>query len=138
MTSIAAPSRKRRATPEADIQRDIVSLVRGVMPGAILHHSANEIRAGGEAARKRQGIQVGMGVHPGFADLILIAQGRVMFIEVKSRTGALSGPQERFRDDVQAQGFAWALVRSADDALAAIEAAGFTTRRKSYRIEAAE
>ena len=29
-------------------------------------------------------------------------------------------------------------ARSAGDALAAIEAAGFSTRRKSYRIEAAE
>ena len=69
-----------------------------------------------------------MGIHAGFADLQVIAEGRVLFLEVKSRTGRLSPEQELFRDDVRALGFSWALVRSVDDALEAVAAAGIPTR----------
>lgn len=121
-----------RRNPEADIQRAVVARLRSVMPGAIVHHSANEIRAGGAAAARRQAIQTGMGVYAGFADLLIIAQGRVMFLEVKSATGRLSQPQRAFRDAVQAQGFAWALVRSQEDAVAAVRKAGFTVRERAH------
>lgn len=120
---------KKRGTPEADIQRAIVSLLRAVLPkGSIVHHAANEIAAGGRAGHVRQAILVGMGVHPGFADLLVLSQGRVLFLEVKSRTGRLRPAQEAFRDEVTRQGFAWALVRSVDDVLAALREHGFGTR----------
>lgn len=67
-------------------------------------------------------------VYPGFADLIVLSEGRVLFLEVKSKTGRLSPAQVAFRDTVQMQGFAWALVRSVDDALVALADHGFTTR----------
>jgi len=119
----------RRKTPEADAQRAIVQALRFVLPrGAIVHHSVNEVTAGDRRAKTRQAILVGMGVHPGFSDLIVLSEGRVLFLEVKSETGRLSPAQETFRDDVQAQGFAWALVRSVDDALAALADHGFVTR----------
>lgn len=120
---------KKRATPEADIQRAIVSLLRVVLPkGSIVHHAANEITSGGRAGHIRQAILVGMGVHPGFADLVVLSQGRVLFLEIKSRTGRLRSSQEEFRDAVLQQGFGWALVRSMDDALAALRNFGFATR----------
>ncbi len=119
----------RRKTPEADAQRAIVRALRFVLPrGAIVHHSANEVTAGDRRGRSRQAILVGMGVHPGFADLVVLSQGRMLFLEVKSKTGRLSPAQEVFRDAIQAQGFAWALVRSVDDALAALADHGFITR----------
>ena len=119
----------RRKTPEADAQRAIVQALRFVLPhGAIVHHSVNEITAGDRRAKARQAILVGMGVHPGFADLIVLSEGRVLFLEVKSKTGRLSPAQKTFRNAVQAQGFAWALVRSVDDALAALADYGFITR----------
>jgi hypothetical protein len=119
----------RRKTPEADAQRTIVQALRVVLPrGAIVHHSVNEVTAGDRRGRMRQAILVGMGVHPGFADLIVLSQGRVLFLEVKSKTGRLSPAQQAFRDAVQAQGFAWAVVRSVDDALAALADHGFITR----------
>lgn len=120
---------KKRGTPEADIQRVIVSLLRVVLPkGSIVHHAANEIASGGRAGQVRQAILVGMGVHPGFADLVVLSQGKVMFLEVKSSTGTLRTAQEAFRDAVTQQGFAWALVRSVDDAVGALRAHGFATR----------
>lgn len=119
----------RRRTPEADAQRAIVQALRVVLPrGSIVHHAANEVPAGDRRGKLRQSILVGMGVHPGFADLIVLSGGRVLFLEVKSPTGRLSPSQVAFREAVQAQGFAWALVRSVDDALGALADHGFTTR----------
>ena len=119
----------RRKTPEADAQRAIVQTLGFVLPrGAIVHHSVNEVTSGDRPGKTRQAILVGMGVHSGFADLIVLSEGRVLFLEVKRKTGSLSPAQVGFRDTVQAQGFAWALVRSVDDALVALADHGFTTR----------
>lgn len=120
---------KRRGTPEADLQRAVVTALRFALPkGAIVHHCPNEVTEAGPRGAKHQAILVGMGIHPGFADLILLCEGRVLFLELKSIKGRLSPAQEAFRDAVTAQGFGWALVRSLDDALGALADHGFTTR----------
>ena len=120
---------KRRGTPEADLQRAVVTALRFALPkSAIIHHSANEVTEGGPRGAKRQAILVGIGVHPGFADLIILCNGRVLFLELKSLRGGLSPAQEAFRDAVLTQGFGWALVRSLDDALGALADHGLTTR----------
>ena len=120
---------KRRGTPEADLQRALVQALHFALPrSAIVHHCANEVTEAGPRGAKRQAILVGMGVHPGFADLVILCDGRVLFLELKSLKGRLSPAQEAFRDAVLAQGFGWALVRSLDDALGALADQGFTTR----------
>ena len=120
---------KRRGTPEADLQRAVVTALRFALPkGTIIHHCANEVTEAGPRGAKRQAILVGMAVHPGFADLIILCDGKVLFLELKSLKGRLSPAQEAFRDAVTAQGFGWTLVRSLDDALGAIADHGFTTR----------
>ena len=120
---------KQRGTPEADLQRAVVIALRFALPkGAIVQHCANEVTEPGPRGAKRQAVLVGMGVHPGFADLLVICDGRVLFLELKSLKGRLSPAQEAFRDAVLAQGFGWALVRSLDDALGALADHGFTTR----------
>ena len=119
----------RRHTPEADLQRAVVQALRVALPRtAIIHHCANEVTEPGPRGAKRQAILVGMGVHAGFADLIVISGGRVLFLEVKSQTGRLRKSQEVFRDTVVTQGFGWALVRSVDDALGALADHEFTSR----------
>ena len=124
----------RRSTPEADTQRAIVQALRVALPrDAIIHHCVNEVTEAGSRGQIRQSILVGMGVHAGFADLIVISGGRVLFLEVKSQTGRLRKSQEVFRDTVCAQGFGWALVRSVDDALGALADNGFTTRVRPVR-----
>ena len=124
----------RRSTPEADAQRAIVQALRFALPrDAIVHHCANEVTEAGSRGQIRQSILVGMGVHAGFADLIVISGGQVLFLEVKSETGRLRKSQEVFRDTVGAQGFGWALVRSVDDALAALADNGFTSRVRPAR-----
>lgn len=120
---------KRRGTPEADLQRSVVIALRFALPkGAIIHHCANEVTEPGPRGARRQAILVGMGVHSGFADLIIICDGRVLLLELKSLKGKLSPAQEAFRDAVLAQGFGWAQVRSLDDALGALADHGFTSR----------
>ena len=124
----------RRSTPEVDAQRAIVQALRVALPrDAIVHHCANEVTEPGSRGQIRQSILVGMGVHAGFADLIVISGGRVLFLEVKSQTGRLRKSQEVFRDTVCAQGFGWALVRSVDDALGALADHGFTSRVRPAR-----
>ena len=124
----------RRGTPEADAQRAIVTALRIALPrNAIVHHCANEVTEAGPRGAKRQAILVGMGVHPGFADLLVISEGRVLFLEVKSAKGRLRPAQDAFRETVLAQGFGWALVRSVDDALAALADNGFTSRVQPAR-----
>ena len=124
----------RRSTPEADAQRAIVQALRFALPrDAIIHHCANEVTEAGSRGQIRQSILVGMGVHPGFADLMVISGGRVLFLEVKSQTGRLRKSQEGFRETVSAQGFGWALVRSVDDALDALADHGFTSRVRPVR-----
>ena len=120
---------KRRGTPEADLQRSVVTALKFALPKtAIIHHCANEVTEAGPRGAKRQAILVGMGVHPGFADLMVLCDSRVLFLELKSLKGRLSPNQEAFRDAVLAQGFGWALVRSVDDALGALADNGFTSR----------
>ena len=124
----------RRSTPEADAQRAILQALRVALPrDAIVHHCANEVTEAGSRGQIRQSILVGMGVHTGFADLIVISGGRVLFLEVKSPSGRLRKSQEVFRDTVCAQGFGWALVRSVDDALGTLADHGFTSRVRPVR-----
>lgn len=124
----------RRGTPEADLQRAVAHALRFALPrGTIIHHSANEVAEPGPRGARRQAILVGMGVHPGFADLMVISGGRVLFLELKSPKGRLRVEQEAFRDAVLAQGFGWALVRSLDDALGALADHGFATRVQPAR-----
>ena len=124
----------RRATPEADLQRTVVQSLRFALPRtAIIHHCANEVTEAGPRGAKRQAILVGMGVHAGFADLMVLCEGRVLFLELKAPKGRLRSDQEVFRDAVLVQGFGWALVRSLDDALGALADHGFTSRVRPTR-----
>ena len=119
----------RRNTPEADLQRAVVQALRFALPRtAIIHYSANEVTEPGPRSARRQAMLVGMGVHAGFADLMLLHDGRVLFLEVKAPKGRLRPDQEVFRDAVLAQGFGWALIRTLDDALGTLADYGFATR----------
>jgi hypothetical protein len=80
----------RRSTPEADAQRAIVQALRVALPrDAIVHHCANEVTEPGPRGARRQAILVGMGVHAGFADLMVICDGRILFLELKAPKGRL-------------------------------------------------
>ena len=92
---------KRRGSPEADLQRSVATALKFALPKtAIIHHCANEVTEPGPRGAKRQAILVGMGVHPGFPDLVVLSGGRVLFFELKSPSGRLGPAQAAFRDAV--------------------------------------
>ena len=135
---MSAPRGGRRRRPEADLQRAIVATLRAALPkGAILHHSAHEFGMGGERGRKRQAVLSGMGVHAGWSDLVVLAEGRVVFIEVKSARGRLTERQTAFGAAVRAQGHGFAVARSVEEALGAVSAHGIRLRIKPTVGEAA-
>ena len=59
--------------------------------------------------------QQSMGSHRGLADLTAVKNGRVVFIEIKTKKGKLSKHQEKFRDDINAQGGEYVVIRSLDE-----------------------
>lgn len=112
---------------EADIQHQVRSYLAALGIDAI--HVPNGTHLAGDArARAMQSNALKKaGVLPGMADLILFDRRvrRVGFIEVKSKTGKVSEAQERFAELAAKWGWPYAVVRSTDDARAALSAWGW-------------
>lgn len=60
-------------------------------------------------------IQKALGVVSGVSDLILVLNGKVLFLEVKTETGKQSPHQIEFQDQVSSLGHEYAIIRSLDD-----------------------
>jgi len=77
----------------------VVRALRVVLPtGATVHHCANEVSEPGPRGAKRQAILVGMGVHPGFADLMVLCDTR--YVRALSRLFATPAPGSDFHQTV--------------------------------------
>lgn len=63
----------------------------------------------------------GEGVLAGFSDLIVIAQGNVLFIEVKTKDGKQSDLQIKFQSNVERLGFQYSICRSLEDFIMTVE-----------------
>lgn len=70
-----------------------------------------------------------LGVQPGVADLMVIWQGGIGFIEVKTKTGSLSYHQKGFQAMCKSWGIKYAIVRSVGSAHAALKSWGIESRR---------
>lgn len=57
------------------------------------------------------------GVKRGVSDLIIVLNGRCMFVEVKTPKGRLSKSQKEFKKSVEELGFEYLIWRSLDDAI---------------------
>lgn len=60
-------------------------------------------------------LQGGVGVYRGITDLIAVKAGRVIFLELKTRTGRQSDYQKQFQSDLEAHGGEYVLCRGVDD-----------------------
>jgi hypothetical protein len=60
-------------------------------------------------------LQSSFGVYPGLPDIEAIKDGRVVFIETKSKDGKLSPGQKKFRDMIEAAGGTYLVVREIED-----------------------
>ncbi len=86
--------RKRRADPEAQLQRTVIAHLkaRGIK-GLIYHSIPNEARRTPATAARLKA----QGMLPGVADLILVAPGgKAHYLELKAPKGKLSDDQEAF------------------------------------------
>jgi VRR-NUC domain len=74
-------------------------------------------------------LQKRRGVRSGLPDLMFISAPKVIFIEVKSRSGRASRAQRRTRHELLAVGCEWFMARSARAALTALHRSGVPFRR---------
>jgi hypothetical protein len=102
-------------TPEDKIQKNIVDAVRLVypFPKALIFSVPN----GGFRYKLTALVLKATGLMPGVSDLILLFKGRVYFAEVKTSDGTQSDNQKEFQRKVEAMGFTYFIVRSANDML---------------------
>ena len=119
----AAPKRKRRAHPEAVIQRAISARLK--LSGIVCHHSPNAARRSVNAGRRIKAD----GMITGWPDLIVVGpEGLVAFLEVKAPGGKLSPAQAEIGDMLNRMGHTWAVVLSQDDAVTALKEWGWPVK----------
>ena len=76
----------------------------------------NELGGHGKAAMLRTARLKRIGLRPGVADLVvMLPGGKVVFVEVKTKTGRQSENQKDFQEKCFDLGFAYHLVRSVED-----------------------
>jgi hypothetical protein len=119
---------RRRAQPEAEIQRTLIAhfVVRGV-PGVFVSHPPN----GGYREPTEAAILKGMGVRPGLPDVIAIKGGQVYAIELKTENGRATSAQLQAIGELRAAGAHAEVCYGLDRALAQLEAWGLLRGRAS-------
>jgi hypothetical protein len=123
-----ATSRVRRDR-EGPVHQAILARLSFELPGAIIHHSANELPIGTDAARRAVAKAKRNGMQPGFPDIVVVApEANVMFFEVKAEGGRESPAQRDLRLRAESMGHRWAVVMSQDDAVAALRQWGIAHR----------
>lgn len=121
------PRRSRMARPEQGMQIGLIkSLALILTPETRVVHVPN----GGFRSKKEAAILIGMGVMPGFPDLLFISRGRAYGIELKADDGALTESQRKAHPLLLAAGMPIAIARTAQEVIERIQAWGIPTRIK--------
>ena len=101
--------------PEQTIQRAVFEhLAVRRAPGTFAFHVPN----GGWRSHAEAAILKGLGVVAGVPDVILVCDGRVYALELKSAGGRLSGAQRQVHDALREAGAEVAMAVGLDEALA--------------------
>jgi VRR-NUC domain len=114
------PPAARHLTEEA-IQRAVFQHLRhrGAL-GVFAFHPRN----GGRDQRHLAGINAGLGVVTGTPDIIIVQDGRVFALELKTEHGRLSPDQLKVHDEMRAAGCEVAVAYGLDQAVEWLEARG--------------
>lgn len=115
-TSIA-----RRQSPERKIHLAVLEYLRLRLPGAVVHHSPNEIGLKGKDVARQIAKAKHLGMLPGYPDLIVHWQGLTIGFEVKAPGNSLTAAQKAVRDAFRANGLRFYVVRSVSDVEAALD-----------------
>ena len=106
------------AASELSIHSAIMRMLTLKLPAdAVVHHSPNEGRRGWRAQAEIKAT----GVTAGWPDIEIVHGGRVYFLEVKSHKGRLSPRQKGVIANLERAGAPVVVVRSIDDAVAALK-----------------
>lgn len=110
-------------TSETQIQRQLLAWLKTVCPSAIVFAVPN-----GEHRNKITAAKLkGQGVKAGAADLIVVKDGVIAFVEVKTDKGRLSDAQKNFRDQCAEHRVPYAVVRGINDLRAFLSEIGIRT-----------
>ncbi len=118
---------KKRQRIEAKMQKAFALWCSLCLPRDVLWFSIPNERKPSE-----MGDLIQMGMRPGAADICLICEGRVYFIEFKTKAGIQSEKQERFEIDCEAAGAEYVICRSSEAASAQVAAWGIPNSDKKY------
>lgn len=100
---------------EGPIHRAILAHLRGAYPGAVVHHSANELPLKGKDVARAIAKAKRNGMVSGYPDLVMHWRGRTFGFEVKAPKGTVSDNQAAVMAAMDAQGVPCAVVRSVAD-----------------------
>ena len=118
MTSLplySSGSKKKRAYPEASLQKTVVQHLRLIpLPGVFALSVPNERKC---SVAQMQHL-LDMGLLPGASDLIIFVWGKPHALELKARDGRLSVAQKAFRQLCLDNGIPYHAAFGIDDALA--------------------
>lgn len=127
--------KRKRIDHEGPVHIAVLNRLRVELPSALIHHAANELGLSGISAMRSRKKALRMGMQKGWPDIeVLLPGGVALFFEVKApaapgrRAGKESTDQEELRLAAQAMGHRWAVVRSQDDAVAALDEWGIQRR----------
>ena len=124
----AEPKAKRRGSPEMDLQKGVVALVRRAYPHLVLIAIQNEKAAWSldpDKAARYGMMRKASGVLPGAPDICLaVPGGKVVWLELKAPRGRLSPAQHLVHALLREIGHAVHVVRSLDDAAAILRGIG--------------
>jgi hypothetical protein len=120
MSLYVLPARRKRRSPEQEIQRQIAQFLDAAL-GRAAWYTTIPLGGGG---RTRGAILKSIGTKEGTPDMIVIDAGRAIWLEIKSYTGAVSVVQKKCHADLQRARSPVFVVRSLDDAIAALRQCG--------------
>lgn len=122
------PKGRRKSHPEDAFQIALVNDLRRILhPRVVMAAVPN----GGYRTRAEAGILKAMGVLPGFPDLLFLWNGRAYGLELKAPKGKLSPAQKELHPRLAVAGMTVGVVRSLDEALDSLRAAGVPLRIKN-------
>jgi hypothetical protein len=133
------PEQKKRAHPEATLQRAIAKYLRTVLvpPGTWFTSIAHGVRLDddGDVAWLRGAQAQGRGTKSGIPDMLILDGGRAYWGEVKSMKGTLSDAQRETIPAIQRARCPVAIWRSIDDVAASLAEWGIPTREAKRSME---
>jgi hypothetical protein len=117
---MTAPVRRKNAQPERAIHLAVLAYLRLTLPGAVIHHSPQELGLSGPEVARAIAKAKHMGMVVGFPDIVCFWRREVWAFEVKAEGGRLSEAQSAVGKMLEANGARWAVVRSVADAEEAV------------------